>query len=166
MSASSKPIAIPNDLLSLLDEASRLSGLSKQETMRLAMRIGLADWQRSGFSSIADAIVDRSARTIPFPIIGEIAAGVPVDGDQIHGEHWSVPVHIAQSLRQNEQGFVLRVRGDSMINAGINDGDHVLCAVRPPRANDIVVALVDGENTLKRYCFDAGKVTLKAENPR
>jgi hypothetical protein len=61
MSASSKPtpIAIPNELHEMIEKASQLAGLSKQDTMRLAMRIGLADLKRCNYD-IAGAIVDRA----------------------------------------------------------------------------------------------------------
>jgi repressor LexA len=62
--------------------------------------------------------------------------------------------------------FALRVRGDSMIDAHIVDGDLVILEAREPRRGDIVAALIDGETTLKRYTMENGRPLLKAENPR
>jgi len=59
----------------------------------------------------------------------------------------------------------LRVRGDSMIDAGILPGDTVVLEQREPRPGDIVAALIDGEVTLKRYLLQHGQPYLKAENP-
>ena len=59
----------------------------------------------------------------------------------------------------------LKVRGDSMIDAHICDGDTVVLEKREPRNNDIVAALIDGETTLKRFIKEKGKTYLQAENP-
>jgi repressor LexA len=68
-------------------------------------------------------------------------------------------------FRPKEGCFVLRVRGDSMRDAGILDGDLVVIEPTPsPRENQIVAALIDGENTLKRLVRLNGKWFLKAEN--
>ncbi|MCL6546714.1 MAG: hypothetical protein K6T61_15950, partial [Bryobacteraceae bacterium] len=69
-------------------------------------------------------------------------------------------------FRPKEGCFALRVRGDSMKDAGILDGDLVIVEPTPnPRAGQIVVALIDGESTLKRLVRVQGKWFLKAENP-
>jgi repressor LexA len=67
-------------------------------------------------------------------------------------------------LKQNARTFALKVRGDSMIDAHICDGDTVILEFREPRKNDIVAALIDGETTLKRYIIENGKPFLRAEN--
>ena len=62
------------------------------------------------------------------------------------------------------KAFAVRVRGDSMIDAGIFSGDIVVLEKKEPKTGDIVAALVDGENTLKRLVSENGRVYLKAEN--
>ena len=67
---------------------------------------------------------------------------------------------------KNGRTFALRVRGDSMIDAHILDGDIVILEDRKDVQNgDIVAALIDGETTLKRYVTEHGRPYLKAENP-
>jgi repressor LexA len=67
---------------------------------------------------------------------------------------------------KNARTFALRVRGDSMIEAHILDGDLVILEDRKDVQNgDIVAALIDGETTLKRYVMEHGRPYLKAENP-
>jgi len=62
--------------------------------------------------------------------------------------------------------FALKVRGDSMVGAGIHPGDVVILDFeREPRNKDIVAALIDGDSTLKRYVVQSGRPFLKAENP-
>ena len=69
-------------------------------------------------------------------------------------------------IRDRTKTFLLRVKGDSMIDAGIFEGDLVIVERgKEPRAGDIVVGILDGEFTLKRLRKDKGKYYLQAENP-
>jgi repressor LexA len=97
------------------------------------------------------------------PVIGEIAAGGPIEAYQDASETMAVPEILAPS----GDAYVLKVRGDSMIDAHIADGDFVL--IRPQstaRNGDIVVAQVD-ENavTLKRFFKEKDKIRLQPANP-
>lgn len=98
------------------------------------------------------------------PVIGQIAAGYP-DRVESTGVIDSLQVDVHTIGRSPDRTFALRVTGDSMIDAGIEEGDTVLLELRPPRDRDIVAALIDGETTLKRYMHGGGKAPyLKAEN--
>jgi repressor LexA len=112
---------------------------------------------------VQDAGVDAQRRNaISVPVIGNVAAGAPILAEQNIEDHVLLSPDMAQ-----EGNFLLRVRGESMINAGILDGDLVL--VRPqqeaPANGVIVVALVDGDATVKRFERGNGHVRLVAENP-
>ncbi|HEY8899032.1 MAG TPA: S24 family peptidase [Chthoniobacterales bacterium] len=99
------------------------------------------------------------------PIAGDITAGFgdPLDPVEL-GE---IPVDLgALRIPASARTFALRVRGDSMVNAQIADGDLVIVEAREPKAGDIVAALIDGETTLKRLVSEAGRLFLRAENPR
>jgi repressor LexA len=97
------------------------------------------------------------------PIVGEIAAGGPIEAYQDASESMAVPDLLAPS----GDAYVLRVRGDSMINAHIQDGDFVL--IRPQqtaRDGDIVVAQVEENSvTLKQFFKEAGRIRLQPANP-
>jgi repressor LexA len=67
-------------------------------------------------------------------------------------------------IPRNSRTFALQVRGESMIDAHICDGDFVVMEFKEPRHGDIVAALIDGETTLKRYQLRKGQPFLKAEN--
>ena len=67
-------------------------------------------------------------------------------------------------IRQEAATFLLRVEGDSMIDAHIVSGDCVVLEFREPRNGDIVAALIDGETTLKRFVIKDGQPYLQAEN--
>ncbi len=103
---------------------------------------------------------------LSIPIYGAIAAGFP-DGVE-PGEpiaHLQIDPETA-GVRRSAKLFALRVRGDSMIEAGINDGDTVILEKGEGRPGDIVAALIDGEVTLKRLLLGRDrKAYLKAENP-
>jgi repressor LexA len=97
------------------------------------------------------------------PILGSIQAGSPHLAEE-YIEDW---VNLPQTLIKGRRDvFLLRVRGDSMINAGIHEGDLVI--VRPTKEvknNDIVVALLQDEATVKRFVQIKNRAYLKAENP-
>jgi repressor LexA len=100
---------------------------------------------------------------IPIPVMGRIAAGTPIEAIQSHSHTISVPPDM---LGPGEH-FALEIRGDSMIDAGIFDGDTVLIK-RADTADtgDIVVALVDREEaTLKRLRRKGASIALEAANP-
>ncbi len=106
-------------------------------------------------------INDKRRNAIAVPIVGNVAAGIPITAEQNIEDHLMLSPDIAQ-----EGWFLLRVRGDSMINAAILDGDLVLVRPRQEASNgQIVVALVDDEATVKRFHRENGRIQLLAENP-
>ena len=100
---------------------------------------------------------------IDIPVYGCIAAGMGEDVE--HEKEGCISIDIRSlGLSHNARTFALKVRGESMVDAHICDGDTVILEFREPRKNDIVAALIDGETTLKRYIMDSGKPFLRAEN--
>ena len=111
---------------------------------------------------VADAeIAEQRRNAVSVPIVGNVAAGSPILAEQ------NIEDHILLSSDLAKDGyFLLRVRGDSMVNAGILNDDLVL--VRPQHEapnGSIVVALVEGDATVKRFERADGHVKLMAENP-
>jgi repressor LexA len=98
------------------------------------------------------------------PVMGRIAAGVPIEAISEVSHHVSVP---GSMLSGRGNHYALEVKGDSMIEAGINDGDIVVIREQVTAENgDIVVALVeDQEATLKRFRRRGGMIALEAANP-
>ncbi|MCA1962697.1 MAG: transcriptional repressor LexA [Prosthecobacter sp.] len=101
---------------------------------------------------------------VDIPLYGSIAAGYAEMQQQEPDGSISVDASTL-GLGRNGKVFALRVRGESMIDASICDGDIVILEAREPRPRDIVAALIDGETTLKRYLVDGGRPYLRAENP-
>ena len=105
----------------------------------------------------------ETAGAIELPVMGRIAAGVPIAAISEVSHTVAVP----QSMLGAGEHYALEVRGDSMIEAGINDGDVVVIRQTSSADNgDIVVALVeDQEATLKRFRRSNGMIALEAANP-
>lgn len=111
----------------------------------------------------AQAIPIDNAGSIDLPVMGRIAAGVPIAAIQEVSHNIAVP----QSMLGKGDHYALEVKGDSMIDAGINDGDVVIIRETTTADNgDIVVALVeDQEATLKKFRRSNGAIALEAANP-
>jgi repressor LexA len=106
----------------------------------------------------------QKVRITDIPIYGYIPAGMAVLAEQSIEGHVSLDTGSANTS-SNARTFAVRVRGDSMIDAHILDGDVVILEDRTDVQNgDIVAALIDGETTLKRYVVEHGRPYLKAEN--
>lgn len=118
---------------------------------------------RSASGRSTSAKFRRAATLLHIPLFGTIPAGSPVAAEQEADAHLSLDATVL-GLRANSRPFALRVRGDSMVDAGILDGDTVFLVQREPRPRDIVAALIDGESTLKRYLVQRGRPFLRAEN--
>lgn len=150
--------AVHHHLLILEREGYLERGAAQSRAIRLtptaALRLGLS-------SELVPQAAAAEAHVLP--VIGEIAAGGPIEAYQDASETLAVP----DILAPTGDAYVLKVRGDSMIEAHIEDGDYVL--IRPQstaRNGDIVVAQVE-ENavTLKRFFKEQGRIRLQPANP-
>jgi repressor LexA len=110
-------------------------------------------------------LVDSStpARALELPLLGAVAAGVPIEAVEDR-ETLAVPENL---LRRGGEHYVLRVKGDSMIDEQIRDGDYVIVNSRSTAQNgDMVVALVDGDSaTVKKFYRESdGRIRLQPAN--
>lgn len=95
------------------------------------------------------------------PLIGTVAAGAPILAQENIENYFPIPVE----LLPNSETFMLKVKGDSMIEAGIFDGDRVIVEqTNVARNGEIVVALVDDSATVKRFYKEKGHIRLQPEN--
>jgi len=119
--------------------------------------------RRKAASSRGIELLGFSARgSVSLPIAGRVRAGSPA----LAIEDISGHVQLDESFFRCSGAFLLKVEGESMTGAGINDGDLVV--VRPQKdasSGDIVVALIDGEATVKTFLRDEEGVVLRPENP-
>ena len=106
------------------------------------------------------ATINRTPATKGVPVIGSIAAGTPILATESHAGY-------LKDIQPAPGRFALKVRGDSMIDAGILDGDFAVIQSGAPVANNQIGAVVvDGEATLKRVRFYADRLELVPENPK
>ncbi|MEU9024075.1 transcriptional repressor LexA [Actinomadura sp. NPDC048394] len=99
---------------------------------------------------------------VPVPVVGDIAAGAPITAEQHADDVLALP----RELVGRGTVFALRVRGDSMIDAAICDGDTVVVRQQPEaHSGQIVAAMIDGEATVKVYRRRGGHVLLEPRNP-
>ena len=95
------------------------------------------------------------------PVVGTVAAGQPILAEQNIDSYFPIP----SEYMPNEQSFILKVNGESMVNAGILDGDSVLVMQQTTARNgDIVVALIEDSATVKTYYKENGHYRLQPEN--
>lgn len=98
---------------------------------------------------------------VQVPVIGTVAAGQPILAEENIEDYFPIPA----SILPNAETFMLRVKGESMINAGIFDGDQVIVErMSTARNGEIVVALVDDSATVKRFFKEKGCYRLQPEN--
>jgi repressor LexA len=104
----------------------------------------------------------RPKKVLPIPVIGQVTAGQPILAQQNIEDYFPLPTDFVNS----DECFILRVRGDSMINAGIWDGDLLVVRRQQTATNgDIVVARIEDEATVKRFFKEHDRVRLQPENP-
>ena len=152
-------------------DSGKAVGLASSSTVHAHLanleKIGLL--RRDPSKPRALELLDRAAEGVKslvqpngLPLVGHVAAGQPVLAEENIEDYVDVP-----AVAGGEEGeYLLRVRGDSMKNAGILEGDFVV--VRPQETaqdNDIVVALVGEEATVKRFFRENDHVRLQPENP-
>jgi len=95
------------------------------------------------------------------PMVGQVAAGEPILAEQNITNYFPIPME----FMPNNDTFMLTVRGESMVNVGIYDGDYVLVEKRQTASNgEIVVALVDDSATVKTFYREEGYYRLQPEN--
>lgn len=145
------PASVHNQLATLEKKGYLRRGISKRRALELVETV-------SGSSRSSQETPSRRV-----PLVGRVAAGEPLLAEENIEEYMSTP----EFMPWDEDCFALRVRGTSMIGAGILDGDVVIVRRQDGADNgDIVVALLDEEEaTLKRFFKEDGHIRLQPENP-
>ena len=148
-----------------LEEIGERFGLSSVATVhKHVQHLVEKGWLRKGWnrSRSVEPIERAGAGAVELPLLGVVAAGAPIESVPVE-ERISVP---REMVGRSRETFVLRVRGDSMIDEHIQDGDHVVVERRHEARNgETVVARVHGsETTLKKFYRRGAKVVLEPAN--
>ena len=110
-----------------------------------------------------DVTRNDKPQMVKLPILGKVAAGVPILAEENADGYEMLP----DSIVGNGDHYILEIRGESMITAGIMNGDFVVVKRQPTAQNgDIIIAMIDDEATCKRYFKDPDRIRLQPENPR
>jgi repressor LexA len=108
------------------------------------------------------SVLQKSDSVSSVPVVGRVTAGIPILASENIEEYMTIP----NTLLGDGEHYILGVRGDSMINAGIMDGDFVVIKKQQDANNgDIVVAMIEDEATVKRFYRENGHIRLQPENP-
>ncbi len=114
-----------------------------------------------GEQNLAPVTQDVNANVITLPVVGNVAAGSPILAEQNIEDTLTLPT----SIVGDSSSFVLKVRGQSMINAGIFDGDYVIVREQhDAHDGEIVVALIDESATVKTFYREKDQIRLQPEN--
>jgi repressor LexA len=110
-------------------------------------------------------VEDEKEDTISLPIVGKVAAGEPILAVENIEDYFSIGESFFSKDSLKNNNFVLRVQGESMINAGINNGDFIVVSKQDTARNgEIVVAMIDGDATVKTYYKEKSYIRLQPEN--
>lgn len=137
---------------------SHLKALEKKGYIHRSLRTSRGIAMLDRIKQVTTTVLQE---TVEVPILGRVTAGMPILAVENRDGH----LQLDPSLIKSSDTFALRVEGDSMIEAGILDGDYVL--VRPQSGadnGDIVVALLEDEVTIKRFYREANGIRLQPEN--
>jgi len=136
-------------------------GMIKRDPLKsrsIALTYPLEGLPMSGASNV---LRPAFSKTVDLPLIGDVAAGIPILAEENVVDTFTLPTDIVG----DSAAFLLSVHGDSMIEAGINDGDYVVVKEQPTANNgDIVVALIDDGATVKRFYKESDHIRLQPEN--
>ena len=110
-----------------------------------------------------DVTREDKPQIVKLPVLGKVAAGVPILAEE-NAEGF---IQLPDTIVGRGEHFILEIRGDSMISAGIMNGDYVVVKRQQTAQNgDIVIAMIDDEATCKRYFKEPDRIRLQPENPR
>ena len=150
------------EIVKLPDALGAIAGTTTSASGGFTPRV--IDGDRPDVPPPASAMDVSVMEAVSLPVMGKIAAGVPIEAIEDGANHVAVP---GSMLAGRGNHYALEVKGESMIDAGINHGDIVVIRETSNVSDgDIVVAMVEGyETTLKRYRRTGGMIALEAANP-
>lgn len=151
-------LSSPSTVHAHLSALEDLGLIKRDATKPRALEVFNSDGSAVNASEIKEA---STRGTISLPLVGRVAAGLPILAEQNVEDTFTLPTEIAT----DSSSFVLEVHGNSMINAGIFNGDYIIVREQKSAMNgEIIVAMIDGEATVKTFYKERGRVRLQPEN--
>ena len=152
-----------SSVFSYLNDLEQAGLIRKDPSHPRAIEILDKSHSHSGKASpVHSSPVEESMKEmVSVPVIGTVAAGTPIFAEENVSDHFPLPTEILP----NQETFILKVKGDSMINVGIFDGDYLMVAKQNTCSDgEVVVALVEDSATVKRFYKEKGYIRLQPEN--
>ncbi len=145
-----------------IENLKRLGVLDKTSTKNRALSIVKhEDEEEKEEDSLANITITPDQEIANVPVIGNVAAGQPIFATENFERTFPLPMDMVG----NDETFMLKVKGESMINVGIFDGDYIIVKRQPTAHNgDIIVALIEDEATVKTYYKEKDYFRLQPEN--
>ena len=128
---------------------------------------------KTGLKTRALKVIEEETSNIPssdsnvlsIPLVGNVAAGAPILAEQNIEEYFSIPSSFLSKSAISSNTYMLKVKGESMINVGIYNGDYIIISKQNTAINgEIVVALIDNEATVKTFYKEKDHIRLQPEN--
>jgi repressor LexA len=142
-------------------DTGRVGGATSAVAVGATSSAEAAEVEATATAEAAPAPIPLPRNVVELPLVGRVAAGSPILAEQNIEESFMLPTQIVSDA----SSFLLTVRGESMIEAGILDGDYVVVKEQPTANNgEIVVALIDDEATVKTFYREPDRIRLQPEN--
>lgn len=156
--AAAVSLSSPSTVHAHLNALEELGLIKRDATKPRALEV----FDSNGSSVVRSEPQAASTRgTVSLPLVGRVAAGMPILAEQNIEDTFTVPTEIAT----DSSSFILEVHGDSMINIGIFNGDYIVVREQKSAMNgEVIVAMIDGSATVKTFYKERGRVRLQPEN--
>lgn len=123
------------------------------------------DMKKRAIKPLCDNTSNTKSEIIDIPLVGQVAAGVPILAEENIEDTFSIPVSFMGKNKLTGNTFMLKVKGDSMIEVGIHNGDYIIVKEQPDALNgEMIVALIDNEATVKTFYKEKEYIRLQPEN--
>lgn len=155
-----------NDHLKALERKGFLQreGLKSRALRPVQLPASPSRRERGGNANVLPTVLPSSGNVLSIPVMGRVAAGSPILADENVEKTLQVDSFLV-GAKANDKIFALRVSGDSMIEGGIMDGDYIFVKKQlEARKGQVVVAMIDGEATVKRYEPEGDVIKFVPEN--
>lgn len=151
-------LSSPSTVHAHLNALEELGLIKRDATKPRALEVFNSDGTSTKLAQVQPASTRGS---VSLPLVGRVAAGMPILAEQNIEDTFTIPTEIAT----DSSSFILEVHGDSMINIGIFNGDYIIVREQKSAMNgEVVVAMIDGSATVKTFYKERGRVRLQPEN--
>ncbi len=148
-----------------LDKLSKKGYIVKQNLKTRALKIAEDKLDKKEEKQENKKEIEEDINSITVPLVGNVAAGAPILAEENIEDYIKIPTTFLRKTKNGQNVYMLKVKGESMIEVGIYDGDYIVVAEeKDARNGEIVVALIGDEATVKTYYKEKDFIRLQPEN--